>query len=100
MDVTVVAHNRGSHADTLEANLGLHSGMIGDPPSILRRLVQLEQAGVDAIMVKCEPTFDESERFAREVIRPYRAARSLKGPAALPTGAVSQSTPESPSKHA
>jgi FMNH2-dependent dimethyl sulfone monooxygenase len=83
MDGAVVAHNRGSDADTLEANLGLHSGLIGDAPTILQRLVELEQAGVDAIMVKCEPAFDESERFARQVIAPYRAARALAGEASV-----------------
>jgi hypothetical protein len=24
-------------------------------------------------MVECEPPFEESERFARDIIRPYRA---------------------------
>lgn len=76
MDGAVVAHNRGAEADTLEANLGLSSGLIGDPASILERIEQLEGAGVDAIMVKCEPAFDESERFARLVIAPYRAAHA------------------------
>lgn len=72
MDGAVVAHNRGTEADTLEANLGLSSGLIGDAASILARLEQLERAGVDAIMVKCEPAFEESERFAQLVIGPYR----------------------------
>jgi FMNH2-dependent dimethyl sulfone monooxygenase len=74
MDGAVVAHNRGSDTDTLEANLGLSAGLIGDPASILQRLEQLERIGVDAVMVKCEPAFDESERFARLVLAPYRAA--------------------------
>jgi alkanesulfonate monooxygenase SsuD/methylene tetrahydromethanopterin reductase-like flavin-dependent oxidoreductase (luciferase family) len=76
MDGAVVAHNRGAEADTLEANLGLSAGLIGDAASILERIDQLERAGVDAIMVKCEPAFDESERFARLVIAPYRASRA------------------------
>ena len=84
MDGAVVAHNRGSEEDTLEANLGLHSGLIGDPATILERIATLEQIGVDAIMVKCEPAFDESERFARNVIAPYRAARAELGAAGSP----------------
>jgi FMNH2-dependent dimethyl sulfone monooxygenase len=72
MDRAVIAHNRTSSVGNLEANLGLDSGLIGDPPSIFARLEALEQAGVDAIMVKTEPAFEESERFARDVIRPYR----------------------------
>jgi dimethylsulfone monooxygenase len=74
MDGAVVAHNRAAEADTLEANLGLYAGLIGDPATITRRIAELEQAGVDAIMVKCEPAFEEAERFAREVLDPYRAA--------------------------
>jgi dimethylsulfone monooxygenase len=100
MDGAVVAHNRGSEADTLEANLGLHSGLIGDPGSILERLARLEQAGVDAIMVKCEPAFDESERFAREIIEPYRAARAPTVGDRIPRGAASPSRIESPTKNA
>jgi FMNH2-dependent dimethyl sulfone monooxygenase len=99
MDGAVVAHNRGSDADTLEANLGLHSGLIGDPSSILERLAQLEQAGVDTIMVKCEPAFDESERFARLVIAPYRAARAAAGTAGSPREAASPTIAESPTEH-
>jgi FMNH2-dependent dimethyl sulfone monooxygenase len=93
MDGAVVAHNRGSDADTLEANLGLHSGLIGDPASILERIEQLERAGVDTIMVKCEPAFDESERFARLVIAPYRAARASTESASSPPSAQASSTP-------
>jgi alkanesulfonate monooxygenase SsuD/methylene tetrahydromethanopterin reductase-like flavin-dependent oxidoreductase (luciferase family) len=76
MDGAVVAHNRGAATDALDANLGTSSGLIGDPASILERIDQLERAGVDAIMVKSEPAFDESERFARLVIAPYRAGRA------------------------
>jgi FMNH2-dependent dimethyl sulfone monooxygenase len=93
MDGAVVAHNRGSEADTLEANLGLHSGLIGDPASILERIAQLERVGVDVIMVKCEPAFDESERFARLVIAPYRAARASTQAAVAPRSAQASSTP-------
>jgi dimethylsulfone monooxygenase len=95
MDGAVVAHNRGAEADTLEANLGLSSGLIGDPASILERIEQLERAGVDAIMVKCEPAFDESERFARLVIAPYRASRPAAGPGA-PHDTAAHTRAESP----
>ena len=93
MDGAVVAHNRGADTETLEANLGLTSGLIGDPASILERVEQLERVGVDAITVKCEPAFDESERFARLVIAPYRAAREQKG-AGSRRAAASPSTSE------
>lgn len=92
MDGAVVAHNRGTDNDTLEANLGLSSGLIGDPATILGRIEQLERAGVDAIMVKCEPAFDESERFARLVLAPYRAARAPAGTSSR--GAASEASAE------
>lgn len=75
MDGAVVAHNRDSSAGNLEANLGFDAGLVGDPSTILEHLALLEQSGVDAIMVKTEPPFEESERFAREIITPFRKAR-------------------------
>jgi FMNH2-dependent dimethyl sulfone monooxygenase len=83
MDGAVVAHNRGTDSDTLEANLGLHSGLVGDPQTVLERVLLLEEAGVDAIVVKCEPAFEETERFARDVITPYRARRTQADTAPL-----------------
>ena len=74
MDGAVVAHNRPSESRTLEANLGLDAGLIGDPAAIQRRLGVLEEAGVDAVFIKTEPALEEAERFAREVIAPYRAS--------------------------
>jgi FMNH2-dependent dimethyl sulfone monooxygenase len=92
MDGAVVAHNRASEADTLEANLGLYAGLIGDPPSISRRIAELEQAGVDAIMVKCEPAFEETERFAHEILTPYRSATRANGAPGVDDGAVARSS--------
>jgi dimethylsulfone monooxygenase len=92
MDGAVVAHNRGVGSDTLEANLGLGSGLIGDSATILERIDQLERAGVDVIMVKCEPAFDESERFARLVIAPHRAARASVNTGSLRPAAASMSS--------
>jgi dimethylsulfone monooxygenase len=89
MDGAVVAHNRAPAADTIEANLGLHSGLIGDARGIQQRLHALEQVGIDAIMVKCEPAL-ESERFAREVIAPYRAAARPSAPATPRVAATQQ----------
>jgi FMNH2-dependent dimethyl sulfone monooxygenase len=76
MDGAVVAHNRGNAADQIEANLGLTTGLIGEPRTILRRLAELEAAGVDAVLVKFEPSEAEAERFATEVIQPYREGKS------------------------
>lgn len=78
MDGAVVAHNRPSASSTLEANLGLDSGLIGDPGAILKQLTALEEAGVDAVYIKGEPALAEAERFAREVIGPYRVRRGVQ----------------------
>lgn len=84
MDRAVIAHNRTSSVGNLEANLGLDSGLVGAPSTIMARLEALEQAGVDAVMVKAEPALEESERFARDVIHPYRSrAVPTRGAAAV-----------------
>lgn len=75
IDAAVVAHNRPSQSSTLEANLGLDAGLIGAPETVLGRLAELEDAGVDAVFIKGEPALEEAVLFAREVIAPYRARR-------------------------
>jgi FMNH2-dependent dimethyl sulfone monooxygenase len=75
MDRQVVAHNRGSDRDRIEANLGLRAGLTGEPRSIIERLRHFEAAGVDAVVIKFEGDADEASRFAREVMGPYRASR-------------------------
>jgi FMNH2-dependent dimethyl sulfone monooxygenase len=77
IDASVVAHNRGSADDEIDANLGLTSGLIGDPRSVLQRLRAFERAGVDIVILKFEPSAKEAETFAREVIVPYRAEPPL-----------------------
>ena len=69
MDGAVVAHNRGTSVDRIEANLGLSSGLVGDASAIVERIRRFEEAGVDAILVKLEGGAAEAERFARAVIR-------------------------------
>jgi FMNH2-dependent dimethyl sulfone monooxygenase len=78
MDGAVVAHNRPSQSRTLEANLGLDAGLVGAPATIQERLGLLEEVGVDAVFIKTEPALEEAERFAREVIAPYRASRGAQ----------------------
>jgi molybdate transport repressor ModE-like protein len=50
----VVAHNKLALYQTIEANLGLSAGLIGDPNTIIDRLNQFEAVGVDVVMVKFE----------------------------------------------
>jgi FMNH2-dependent dimethyl sulfone monooxygenase len=77
IDGAVVAHNRGSEADQIEANLGLTAGLVGDPRTIVDRLRAFEIAGVDAVIVKLEPSATEAERFARDVMEPYRSLQEV-----------------------
>jgi FMNH2-dependent dimethyl sulfone monooxygenase len=72
IDGAVVAHQRGSQLDRIDANLGLNAGLVGTPDAILARLGALEQAGVDAVYVKFEPATRETEAFAESVLTPYR----------------------------
>jgi FMNH2-dependent dimethyl sulfone monooxygenase len=77
IDGDVVAHNRGRPEDEVDANLGLTSGLIGDPATVLQRLRAFERAGVDTVVLKFEPSVEEAEIFARDVIAPYRAERRV-----------------------
>lgn len=74
IDPAVVAHTRGSILEQIEANLGLNAGLVGDAEHILRRLAEFEAAGVDAVLVKSEPSVSEAEQFYELVIEPYRTA--------------------------
>jgi FMNH2-dependent dimethyl sulfone monooxygenase len=72
MDEQVVAHNRGTANDRIEANLGLTTGLVGDRDTIIARIRAFERAGVDAIVIKCEAAPGEPSRFYREVIARLR----------------------------
>ena len=43
-----------------------------------------EDAGVDLLLLQCSPQLEEMERFAEQVIRPYREARASAAAAAVP----------------
>lgn len=50
------------------SNRGLRSGLIGTPAAIAERLSELEEAGVDLVLLQFSPQYEEMERFAAEVI--------------------------------
>lgn len=77
IDGSVVAHNRGASAERVEANLGLSAGLIGAADRQLAQLAAFEDAGVDAVLVKFERSQSGMERFAKEVLHPYRRRREL-----------------------
>ena len=51
---------------------GLRSRLVGTPEQVLERVRAFEEAGVDLLLLQCSPQFEEMERFAAQVIEPYR----------------------------
>jgi FMNH2-dependent dimethyl sulfone monooxygenase len=58
------------------SNRGLETGLVGTPERIAERLRQLEEAGVDLVLLQFSPQYEEMERFAQEVIPLVRATKS------------------------
>lgn len=55
------------------SNRGLRSGLVGTPEHVLAQVLAFEDAGVDLLLLQCSPQLEEMERFAAQVIAPYRA---------------------------
>ena len=71
-----LANTRLEQAVSLEdysvSNRGLRSGLIGTPEQVISRVQAFEDAGVDLLLLQCSPQLEEMERFAEQVIGPYR----------------------------
>jgi FMNH2-dependent dimethyl sulfone monooxygenase len=65
---------RVSLEDYSVSNRGLRSGLIGTPEQVLAQVQAFEAVGVDLVLLQCSPQLEEMERFARQVIAPYRRA--------------------------
>jgi len=63
---------RLSLEDYSVSNRGLRSGLVGTPERIVDQVRAFEEAGVDLLLLQCSPQYEEMERFARQVIAPYR----------------------------
>ena len=63
---------RVSLEDYSVSNRGLKSGLVGTPEQVIARVQEFEDAGVDLFLLQCSPQLEEMERFARQVIEPYR----------------------------
>ncbi len=50
------------------SNRGLRTGLVGTPEQIAERILALEAAGVDLLLLQFSPQLEEMERFASEVI--------------------------------
>jgi FMNH2-dependent dimethyl sulfone monooxygenase len=66
---------RNSHLDskvTLEdysvSNRGLRVGLVGTPDVVARRLGELEDAGLDLVLLQMSPQLEEIRRFGEKVV--------------------------------
>jgi dimethylsulfone monooxygenase len=59
---------RVSLEDYSVSNRGLRTGLVGTPEQVAERLIALEAAGLDLVLLQLSPQFEEMERFAEEVI--------------------------------
>jgi len=67
-----IAHTRLDQHVSLEdysvSNRGLRAGLVGTAEVVAERIIALEQAGVDLLLLQFSPQLEEMERFAEEVI--------------------------------
>lgn len=54
--------------DYAVSNRGLHSGLVGTPEQVARRIDRFRRAGADLLLLQFSPQLEEMERFAEEVI--------------------------------
>ena len=69
---------RVSLEDYSVSNRGLRAGLVGTPEQVIARCEAFEAAGVNLLLLQCSPQLEEMERFARQVIAPYRAKRARR----------------------
>ncbi len=56
------------------SNRGLRPDLVGTPGQIIARIRAYEEAGLDLLLLQMSPQREEMDRFAAQVIAPYRAA--------------------------
>ena len=59
---------RVSLEDYSVSNRGLRAGLVGTPERVAERILELEEAGLDLLLLQFSPQHEEMERFASEVI--------------------------------
>ncbi len=62
------------------SNRGLRSGLVGTPEQVIGQIEAFEEADVDLLLLQCSPQLEEMQRFAAQVIAPYRAKREPRQP--------------------
>ncbi|HEX6748424.1 MAG TPA: LLM class flavin-dependent oxidoreductase [Longimicrobium sp.] len=72
---------RVSLEDYSVSNRGLRTGLVGTPEQVAERLIALEAAGLDLVLLQFSPQLEEMERFAEEVIPLVNGRREAKAAA-------------------
>lgn len=67
--------------DYAVSNRGLHSGLVGTPEQVARRIVRFRRAGADLLLLQFSPQLEEMERFAEEVIPRVRELEAAEAAA-------------------
>ena len=84
---------RVSLEDYSVSNRGLRSGLVGTPEQVLDAgRSEFEAAGVDLLLLQCSPQLEEMERFARQVIAPYRLTAAGRAAGRQRSSLAAQST--------
>lgn len=61
------------------SNRGLRSGLVGTPDQVTARITEFEKVGVDLLLLQFSPQLEEMERFAKQVIAPFRKPSPIAG---------------------
>jgi dimethylsulfone monooxygenase len=69
---------RPSLEDYSVSNRGLRSGLVGTPEQVRAQVEAFADAGVDLLLLQCSPQLEEMERFAAQVIAPFRTAQRAR----------------------
>ena len=65
---------RVSLEDYSVSNRGLRAGLVGTPEQVAERIVELQDVGVDLLLLQCSPQREEMERIAEQVMPLVREA--------------------------
>jgi len=57
------------------SNRGLRAGLVGTAEQVAERIIELENAGVNLLLLQCSPQLEEMERFGETVIPLVREGR-------------------------
>src|SRR5262249_4101229 len=62
------------------SNRGLRPELVGTPEQVRERIEELEDAGIDLLLLQSSPQYEEMERFAAQVIYPRQRREPREHP--------------------